>query len=203
VEFYVQYEGRLPSQNSKDKENRRVETHRIRRHFHSQLLRLWNDRFSALTNLPPRGTPGINEHRRRFLEDKSASVRDTEFLVFPIVTKAEHLVCALDITLYRHDKPGSFVGPSGDLDNRLKVLFDAMTIPNASQLDGLAPEQGERPLFCLLEDDALIVDLRIKAVQLWTTVDSNEEKRDFKVAVNVKVSSTEFAGYGVAALPDM
>ena len=30
MEFYIQYEGRLPSQNSKDKENRRVETHRIR-----------------------------------------------------------------------------------------------------------------------------------------------------------------------------
>jgi hypothetical protein len=203
MEFYIQYEGRLPSQNSKDKENRRVETHRIRRHFHSQLLRLWNDRFGALAGLPPRRTPGLNEHRRRYLEAKSLAVKDTEFIVLPIVTKSENLVCGLDISLYRNDRPGSFVGPSGDLDNRLKVLFDAMTIPNASQLDGLAPEQGERPLFCLLEDDALIVDLRIQAVQLWTTVNSPEEKHEFKVAVKVKVSSTEFAGYGVAALPDI
>jgi hypothetical protein len=52
------------------------------------------------------------------LEAKSLAVKDTEFIVLPIVTKSENLVCGLDISLYRNDTPGSFVGPSGDLDNR-------------------------------------------------------------------------------------
>ena len=76
-------------------------------------------------------------------------------------------------------------------------------MPNKAQVDGIEPQQGERPLFCLLEDDALIIDLRIKTVQLWTTFNSMEEKRDLKVAVSVTVMGTEFAGYGVAALPNI
>jgi len=51
----------------------------------------------------------------------------------------------------------------GDLDNRLKLLFDALRIPkDASELDNSQPEQGsDGILYCLLEDDRLITRLTI------------------------------------------
>jgi hypothetical protein len=66
------------------------------------------------------------------LEAKSLAVKDTEFIVLPIVTKSENLVCGLDISLYRNDTPGSFVGPSGDLDNRgWRIHGTSMYAPRA------------------------------------------------------------------------
>lgn len=163
MEFYIQYEGLVPSQNAGDKENKRFETHRIRRHFHPQLTRMWDRRLGQLANLPPRGDPSRIEQRKRYLDEASErcttrEVREeTEFRFLPIVSTLENLVCALDITLYRHIEPGAIIGEGGDLDNRLKCLFDAMSMPQyASQLTNLTPEQSEHPFFCLLQDDSLI-----------------------------------------------
>jgi hypothetical protein len=202
MKFYIEYEGRIPSANAKDKEARRLETHIIRKCFHSQLLRLWDARFGSVAGLPPKGNPLRMEERRKYLQEKSLPIAGTEFIVRPLITKSDNLICALDITLFRHEPPGELIGPGGDLDNKIKSLFDALTVPNQAQLDGIEPREGERPLFCLLENDALITDLRINTVQLWTTFNSTEEKRDIKAAVNVTVLRTEFAGWGVAALPD-
>src|SRR5256885_15582480 len=84
VEIYIQYEGRLPSQNCKDKENRRIETHRVRRHLHSQLLRLWEKRFAPLAcGLPPRTDASWKEQRQKYLKENSKSVSEFDF--FPIV----------------------------------------------------------------------------------------------------------------------
>ncbi len=47
------------------------------------------------------------------------------------------------------------------MDNRLKMLFDALAIPSKS--DGLSSEPAaeEDPLYCLLEDDRLITSLTV------------------------------------------
>lgn len=212
MEFYIQYEGPVPSQNTSDKENKKVETHRIRRHFHPQLARLWDSRFGPLANLPPRSEQSWYEQKRKYLDEISekATPKDvregTKFRFLPIVSKLENLVCSLDITLYRRKEPGSIVGPSGDLDNRIKVLFDAMSIPqHANQLTNLTPEQGENPLYCLMEDDSLITEYKISTLQLWTTPESPAEYENnyFKVSIKVKMARTKFAGWGIAALPDV
>lgn len=48
----------------------------------------------------------------------------------PLVVHARtiHLVCHLDILFLRYDEPGQiFTG--GDLDGRIKVWFDALSVP--------------------------------------------------------------------------
>jgi hypothetical protein len=53
---------------------------------------------------------------------------------------------------------------SADIDARLKMLFDALKVPNdAGQLGGYQqPEQDEDPFCCLLEDDQLITHVSVK-----------------------------------------
>jgi len=49
------------------------------------------------------------------------------------------------------------VTSGGDIDNRIKVLFDGLKMPETvSELGGVALESEEDPFFCLLEDDNLI-----------------------------------------------
>ncbi|HEX5411538.1 MAG TPA: hypothetical protein VFZ27_06720 [Terriglobia bacterium] len=204
MKFHLEYQGKLPSQNAKDREARRALSHEIRQSFHFQLFRLWEQRFLQYAGLPPRSDPSFKESRQKYLEAKSLLVKGTSLRFLPIINKAEHLVCSLGITLYRHQEPGSFLGASGDLDNQLKVLFDAMSMPNDSQLQGLNVDQIQQPMFCLLEDDALIIDVRMRTVQLWTTYDSQKEQRETKVSVDVKASCTSFqGGYGGVAFPDL
>lgn len=60
----------------------------------------------------------------------------------PLVTEELGLRCKLDILFLRPENPGSlFV--RGDLDNRLKTLFDGLRIANDKQELGNSPLSAE------------------------------------------------------------
>jgi len=76
------------------------------------------------------------------------------------------LVCRLDILFLRRSPPGEIVKHGGDLDNRLKTLFDALRVPDSIG-DNWQPEGSETPLFfCLLKDDALITEVNVSTDML-------------------------------------
>jgi len=55
----------------------------------------------------------------------------------------------------------------GDIDNKLKTLLDAFSVPQVNQVPAKdCPTTDEQPLFCLLEDDSLITSLEIKTGRL-------------------------------------
>ena len=86
-------------------------------------------------------------------------------------------MCHLEIVLKRAADPGQIItsgNDGGDLDNRLKLIFDALRIP-------LAPNEVPAPLWgnpddfkngvsyiALLEDDSLISKITIEARRLNT-----------------------------------
>ena len=74
----------------------------------------------------------------------------------------------LSLTLLRPEPPGNLLTQGGDIDNRLKTLFDALTMPrHANALPvGAKPEEGEMPFFCLLEDDNLVTSVQVRTEQL-------------------------------------
>jgi hypothetical protein len=75
-------------------------------------------------------------------------------------------VCQLDILFLRREKPGSIVH-GGDLDNRLKTLFDALRMPfDDSELGKVGPTSPDELLYCLLEDDSLISRVSVETHQL-------------------------------------
>jgi hypothetical protein len=63
----------------------------------------------------------------------------------------------------------------GDLDNRLKIFFDALRMSRETQEipDGSYPADGESPFYCLLEDDALITKFQVESDTLLGEAQTN------------------------------
>ena len=97
------------------------------------------------------------------------------------------MVADLDILILRPGGPGDVVKGGGDIDNRLKTLFDALTIPDENQAR-LLPRPKD-PTFlhhCVFEDDKLITGLRVTTDRL---LDYKCEKEVILI-VHVNVSGT-------------
>ena len=155
MEFRLVYEGPLPSGSRKHAHV--AEKHAIRRALHPQLRQLW------LTHPALEGTRA----NRHFVEEHLLPKhRLGGFRFVPLVSATFNLVCSLDILFLRPESPGSLV-QSGDLDNRIKVLFDGLRLPgSADELGGAAPGDEEDPFYCLLEDDCLVAGFQVTSDRL-------------------------------------
>lgn len=73
------------------------------------------------------------------------------FRFAPLINKYYGWVCDLDILFLRREEAGAIVN-GGDIDNRLKVLFDGLRIPeNMEEVKDEKPDADEDPFYCLLE----------------------------------------------------
>jgi len=82
---------------------------------------------------------------------------------FPLVRDSFALKSSLRISFLRKEEPGK-VYQAGDLDNRLKTLFDALAVPKDEQV--VSDQTIVDPIYCLLEDDALIANCTIETHRL-------------------------------------
>ena len=167
VEFRLVYQGQLlgASRNNTRAEHK----HQIRRYFHPQLKRLWstNPALCDLNEVDAQFTSGdlvVTERRR--IDQLADNYSRGKHRFVPLVTQDLVLACALDVLLMRRDNVRLLI-QSGDLDNRLKTLFDALRIPDSSEGMG-APEDDENPFYCLLQDDSLITEVTLKTDMLLT-----------------------------------
>ena len=156
MEFPLVYRGRLRSANSSPREHK----HELRRFFAAQLARLWLQ--PPLKGRDTWTTSGEGLPEGDFLRlDGDAAFK-------PLVVGRMGLVAELDITLLRPRLPGRVVS-SGDLDNQVKTLSDALTLPSRQQWpEELARPSVENPLPVLLEDDRLVSALTVRTGQLLT-----------------------------------
>jgi hypothetical protein len=77
---------------------------------------------------------------------------------------------------------------SGDIDNRIKTLFDALRMPqNEAELGGHHAQEGEDPFYCLLEDDSLIDHAEIEADTLLEPVSRELNRNDARVVLTVSL----------------
>ncbi len=159
MHFVLHYRGPLKA-NGKPEHK-----HAIRVHFHEQLKRLWEQ-------------APLNEHGSVFTPKTSEGdwclLRPIGPFVFvPLVAAELHAVAQLKVTLLRPEAPGALITQGGDIDNRLKTLFDALSVPpHDNQLPaGVQPSGNQVPyFFCLLEDDNLVTSVSVKTVQLLEPV---------------------------------
>ncbi len=151
MEFHLTYQGPLKANDGP------IGKHRIRKYIEPQLRKLWD--------MPP-----LKESREKWLssnpEQENVSIieklKDLKFA--PLVTSELDLICHLDILLLWPDQPGKIIGSGGDIDNRLKTLFDALTYPDDNQIKQIKNENGWPDIFfCLLQDDKLITSINVKA----------------------------------------
>lgn len=199
MKFTLTYDGDLPSSGNS---NKTAYVSRIRNVFHDQMADLWDTnvilRQLARTARVLKNTQnGPKWHTQRpelpdYLEpihpvgdamiDLCAPLAVGGNGYIPLVRKSLYLTCEIEILFLRHEDPGALVLQGGDLDGRIKTLFDALRMPNEQEASkGEAPTAD--PLYCLLESDTLISDLSIKtgrllgertkkphAVRLWINV---------------------------------
>lgn len=197
MEFRLTYEGPLystqhdPVRGQPDK--RRDHKHYIRLKFHHQLKRLWQV------------TPFLSGRTRgpvvRVLEGGPRYARTPEALAarhamygfnfVPLVTSELLLLCGLDILFLRPDPPGEVL-TSGDIDNRLKTLFDALRIPVPNEdYSNRTPADDERPFYGLLEDDKLITKISVETDQLLERVNPRPDMNDARLVITVRLRPYE------------
>jgi hypothetical protein len=174
MEFRLFYRGALKSKGDT------AEKQAIRRQFHPQLKQLWNQK-------PLVGFEG-------YLDENSGRVH----LIYPfsnfkfacLVSERHETFAELDILFLRPEPAGQIIkSGGGDIDNRLKTLFDGLRCPVLENelVKEDAPQSDESPFHCLLSDDALITKITVATDQLL-----NANSRDEVVLIiHVRIKSRE------------
>jgi hypothetical protein len=189
MNFRLIYQGRLPAVSRGD--TRAQDKHRIRKALHPQLRELWKaDRYLSKHFLSIGQLSSLGGQRPRF-QDMSDEYARCGYRFLPLVgTPAGNEACALDVLFLRRDHPGDLVRHGGDIDNRMKVLLDALRMPDECQeLCGESPTEDQDPFFCLLKDDRLITELRIETDRLLTPLATDEHINDVYLVIHVKTIS--------------
>jgi hypothetical protein len=100
------------------------------------------------------------------------------------------------VLFLRREKPGK-VFMRGDIDNRLKTLFDAVQMPHLGQDVGdQIPGVEEDPFYVLLEEDELIADISVTTDLLLVVPDAYQFTPDYAVLViDVKLHATQYSSW--------
>jgi hypothetical protein len=176
MEFRLTYRGQLKGNAGPDQKQR------IRRFIHPQLATLWEQ--PPLTDLKE-ALPG-----GQWAPADSPFARLVGPFTFrPLVTAAYDVVAEIDITFLRPEPPGLLVSNSGDIDNRIKTLLDALRMPqNLGELPANdAPAAEESPFCVLLEDDRLITHLAVTTDRL---LEPSTHQLDVLLLMHVRVKVT-------------
>jgi hypothetical protein len=196
MRFRLTYDGPLKAAGSS---TRAAEKWIIRRALHPQLAELWdvdpvlNGHALAYTLELPKNISEVFKKR----DTRPNPVKQREMLrtpikigehnCIPLIRNSLSLTCGLDILFLRKEGPGSLISMGGDLDNRIKTLFDGLRMPTPDE--GRAEKSDCDPLFCLLEDDALITDLTIRTDRLLSRPDA--PKSEVRLIIEVTILPTK------------
>jgi hypothetical protein len=210
MKFTLIYDGDLPATGNSSRKPGEVA--RIRNYFHDQLADLWDSHIILRELERTARVPHITVWEEKITKDWG--VRDYEPPKFrdpiaplepgqvdlcapiqigtsvayrPIIRKSLGLGCALDITFLRQEEPGELVLQGGDIDGRIKTLFDALRMPSKDEEEASRSVPTANPLQCLLESDALISDLSIKTGRLLGARAKKVHAVHLTIDVTVKV----------------
>lgn len=179
MEFILTYDGPLPSN------GRPIQKHNIRRQLHPQLKELWHH-----------GVLNSYLHETKLGGKVRSEVGGYGFTA--IIHPFWDFIASLDILLLRPERSGNIVTAGGDIDNRLKTLFDALTRPvhNQDMPSAWKPNQDENPLHCLLEDDGLITSVSVRTGRLLAATNGHDVKAIIDVSIRTR---NAFGGFGIVA----
>jgi hypothetical protein len=177
----------------------------IRKQFHPQLQELWRLHPSLARALERRYMPSADgvmywethhEHFKKKIVSERGTGEDLDLCetikvgnreFFPLVRKSFALNCGLKVLFLRKEDPGK-VYQGGDMDNRLKTLFDSLSIPNDQQI--VDDPTMENPIYCLLEDDALITSCEIDTKRLLSRPNASPHEVHLVIDVDVRVTQS-------------
>jgi hypothetical protein len=203
MEFRLTYEGILLGASKNN--TRARHKHEIRKIFHRQLRRLWEEHpafevyhYHETDGHPlnklnvggalPKYSDYVNARTKELYQNMLQQFERCGYKFFPLATRKLSLRCAVHILFLRPDLPGGAIR-SGDIDNRMKTVFDALRLPTSKEeLDGYeTPEEGEEPFFCLLEDDSLIGHAAIETDTLLQPTSGEWQVNDARLIITVRL----------------
>lgn len=180
VEFRLTFDGCLMSTGNGSKPRH---VHEVRRQFHPQLKRFWQvNRF-------------LQECRTDYLSFVPAAVIG-EFEFQPLIGEKSQLLVGIEVLFLRAGIQGAVVN-NGDLDGRLKTLFDALAVPQHSQqLGSESPTEDERPFYCLAQDDRLFTHVDIETDELLQETKAGIDRNAARAIVTVRLAPNSNLGFG-------
>jgi hypothetical protein len=159
----------------------------IRNFLHPQLSELWKQH-RALTGLTMETIPTIDssgEVYKSRLDELADKYTRLGSRFVPLINQNYGLSCALDILLLRREQPGRVVMQSGDIDNRIKTLFDGLRMPTTVEEAGPL-DAAANPFFCLLESDTLIDEVHVVTDMLLIPHNRLQEKNHVRAVIAVE-----------------
>jgi len=180
-----------------------TQKHVIRKALHPQLKHLWASNF-LLSDMARRYGLVANRNTSGMSEDEIARMmRETffakvgnlysrgNFHFVPLIEQSLCLRVSLDILFLRRDQH-PLIKAGGDIDNRLKTLFDAFRVPETTAGLGGVPEDGEDPFFVLMQDDCLISEVRVNTDNLLLLPQNTAPSaKDCFLVIDVKLRPTQ------------
>jgi hypothetical protein len=178
MRFVLTYSGQLPPNGGP------AAKHRVRQALLPQLKQQL-DSERALQNLAQ--LPSLdNPSEQTRLDDVATTFKKSGFRFIPFVSREFNLVCNLEIKMARRGEDGV---THSDTDNRLKTLFDSLSVPaDGDQLRGLTPGTEESPFYCLLEHRSLVTGFEIGTERL---LEPPTDAEDVRVSLVVTVRPTK------------
>lgn len=121
-----------------------------------------------------------------------------KFRFVPLVEEETCLRVSIDILFLRPDQH-PLIKQGGDIDNRLKHLFDAFRVPDTTDGLGGAPALSEDPFFVFLHDDSLISEIRVSTGNLLMLPQTQKlDAKETFLVINVKLKPKERTAFSVA-----
>lgn len=210
MRFRLTYAGQLLGASRSN--TRAAHKHQIRKHFHSQLKWFWENTRTLSDRKVSRsdeeknwGLPSTllsGSQTKPYLDHISENFMLGDFKFAPVVTEEMTLAVSLDILLLRANGPNALL-KSGDIDNRLKTLFDALRRPTQiEEIKNAAPTDGEEPFFVLLEDDRLINRVAVETDALLEAVGEPRSDNDARIVIDVRIVPTRVGFWNLDMLGD-
>jgi hypothetical protein len=199
MKFTLIYDGDLPASGNAPKPRAAAD---IRDIFHPQLAELWRTnlalkklRYDARVYKRPAHYGWSEDPHANFdaeppplppdMIDLTAPIEEGGRKFIPLVRKSLGLACGINLLFLRKEQNGGLILQSGDLDNRLKTLFDALRKPSVDEADANPPSVD--PLYCLLESDSLVMDFAVKTDRLLSPISNRKHEVRLIVEVTVKI----------------
>ena len=162
MRFTLTYQGELPPNGSAQQK------WEIRRHLEPQLRLLWTQ--------PPVSDIAKYKDPNYKPDDLYVGKSCFGYEFIPLITTKLDLRAELDVLLLAANLPGKLIRQGGDIDNRLKTLFDALSMPaNKQQMPDNPDVASDGRVFCLLEDDKLVTAVSVSNDRLLSVPDGSNE----------------------------
>ncbi|MEM9668694.1 MAG: hypothetical protein AAF950_07180 [Pseudomonadota bacterium] len=196
MKFRLTYEGKLlgASRNSP----RAAHKNDIRLQLHPQLKRLWQanawlkdlaglkfPKFAEAVKGQTLRNPGHWDNCQTYSELLPLHHRHHGQMWSPLIRQEMQLSCAVDILFLREGARGGILNV-GDIDGRLKTLFDALAIPRSPA--GLPEPRPKDSIYVLLGDDSLISRVSVETDELLQPTSSNVGQNDSRLVITVNIT---------------